>query len=86
MSGSYRKKPIVVKAVQLPIHEAPAWLADAMDEGTVMVYRAGYAIIQTLEGEMSADRGDWIIQGIKGEIYPCKPDIFDLTYEPTEDE
>lgn len=39
-------------------------------------------IIPTLEGEMRADLGDWIICGVKGEFYPCKPDIFDATYEP----
>lgn len=38
--------------------------------------------IKTLEGVMRADPGDWIIRGIKGEIYPCKPDIFEATYEP----
>jgi hypothetical protein len=41
-----------------------------------------YAVITTLEGEMRADIGDWIIRGVKGEFYPCKPDIFDATYEP----
>ena len=37
--------------------------------------------IDTLEGRMKADKGDWIIRGVKGEIYPCKPDIFNMTYE-----
>ena len=40
--------------------------------------------IRTLEGTMSASFGDWIIRGVKGEIYPCKPDIFEATYEPVE--
>lgn len=39
-------------------------------------------LIQTLEGVMRAYPGDWIIRGVKGELYPCKPDIFDATYEP----
>jgi hypothetical protein len=39
-------------------------------------------IIHTLEGEMLARVGDWLIEGIEGELYPCKPDIFELTYEP----
>ena len=39
--------------------------------------------IKTLEGSLQVNIGDWIIKGIKGEFYPCKPDIFDLTYEPT---
>lgn len=38
--------------------------------------------IKTLEGEMTASLGDWIIRGVKGELYPCKPDIFEATYEP----
>lgn len=38
--------------------------------------------IKTLEGVMTADKGDWIIKGVKGEFYPCKPDIFEATYEP----
>ena len=37
--------------------------------------------IETLEGTMKADKGDWIIRGIKGELYPCKPDVFEMTYE-----
>ena len=41
--------------------------------------------IETLEGVMKADKGDWIIRGVKGELYPCKPDVFDLTYEKTDD-
>lgn len=41
-------------------------------------------LIKTLEGEMMADPGDWIIKGIKGELYPCKPDIFAATYEPVD--
>ena len=43
------------------------------------------AFIVTLEGVMTANAGDWIIRGVKGEIYPCKPDIFEATYEPCED-
>ena len=37
--------------------------------------------IETLEGTMKADKGDWIIKGVKGELYPCKPDVFEMTYE-----
>ena len=37
--------------------------------------------IETLEGTMKADKGDWIIKGVKGELYPCKPDVFKMTYE-----
>lgn len=45
----------------------------------------GALLIATLEGVMKAQPGDWIIRGVKGELYPCKPDIFDATYEPVED-
>jgi hypothetical protein len=45
---------------------------------------APYATIKTLEGEMRAQVGDWIIQGVKGEIYPCRGDIFAATYEPAD--
>lgn len=40
--------------------------------------------IETLEGTMKADKGDWIIKGVKGELYPCKPDVFAMTYEKVE--
>ena len=40
--------------------------------------------IETLEGVMKADKGDWIIKGVKGELYPCKPDVFEMTYEKVE--
>lgn len=43
-----------------------------------------YAVIPTLEGSMRADIGDWIIRGVAGEFYPCKPQIFEATYEPAE--
>lgn len=79
---TFRKKPVEVEAVQLPFTEAPAWLADAMDAWTVRVYTSGRAEIDTLEGTMTAQPGDWIIRGVKGEFYPCKPDIFAATYEP----
>ena len=46
---------------------------------------AGMLIISTLEGEMEAKIGDWIIKGVKGELYPCKDDIFRATYEPVEE-
>jgi len=40
--------------------------------------------IETLEGKMKANKGDWIIKGVKGELYPCKPDVFEMTYEKVE--
>ena len=88
----YRKKPVVIDAFRLG-DEWPDWWADAVTLNQVQTYnRDGrlyggpdFAKIQTLEGVMSAEKGDWIIRGIKGEIYPCKPDIFAATYEPVED-
>lgn len=79
--AKYRKKPVVVEAWQWDGHstlsERPNWLAHkvAADhfEGTLR--------IATLEGTMVASTGDWIIKGVKGEIYPCKPDIFEATYD-----
>lgn len=78
---TFRKKPVEIEAVQLPVSSAPSWLADAMDAGGVLMFANGTAQIVTLEGVMTADRGDWIIQGVKGELYPCKPDIFAATYD-----
>lgn len=70
-----------------PVENAPEWFNDAVRAGVVTLSTRGardYAVldIHTLEGVMEATPGDWIIRGIKGELYPCKPDIFDATYEP----
>lgn len=83
----YRKKPIVIEAVQhfadMGNHTAviPQWLIAACMDGTI-VARGNDTFIKTLEGEMRVSDGDWIIRGVKGELYPCKPDIFAATYEP----
>lgn len=84
----FRKKPVVIEAFQFnpptPFTDAPAWLSRALLDG-VAWYQGGdapYLTIRTLEGDHRADVGDWIIQGIKGELYPCKPDIFAATYDP----
>lgn len=78
----YRSKVVEIEAVQLPVQEAPAWLADAMDHGDVWMYANGMADIRTLEGIMHAKPGDWIIRGTEGELYPCKPSVFERKYEP----
>lgn len=76
----YRKKPVVIEAVQFD-GENHDVIADFCAPQPVRV-SGGYAlIIPTLEGDMIANRGDWIIKGVKGEFYPCKPDIFAATYE-----
>ena len=83
----YRKRPVTIEAFQWTgDHDQiddPVWIVKAMREGTVWYDVESKTLrIETLEGEMVASSGDWIIQGVKGELYPCKPDIFELTYEP----
>lgn len=89
----YRKKPVVIEAVQIAQRFGwPDWFHQAVNENQVITYGMGkfgegpvYCQINTLEGVMRADEGDWVIRGVKGELYPCKPDIFAATYEPAED-
>lgn len=81
----YRKKPVVIEAWQFngDTNQLPAWLDTAAMNGKV--WREAGAVpvltISTLEGHMKASIGDWIIRGVQGELYPCKPDIFAATYE-----
>lgn len=85
----YRKKPVVISAWQMTNNdlwesdggEWPVWLQDAVDAGTVYL-NAGGTYIKTLEGDHRVSLNDYIIQGVKGELYPCKPDIFEATYDP----
>lgn len=95
----YRKKPVVIEAMQFDGTEEcarsiVAWIREPASVGGVGIEYAGTddigehplaVTISTLEGEMRADPGDWIIKGVKGEFYPCKPDIFAATYEPADD-
>jgi hypothetical protein len=68
----YRKKPIVIEAMRLRIDVAPEWFSDAVSKGIVIPnHQNGTAIIKTLEGDYLASKGDYIIQGVKGELYPC---------------
>ena len=82
----YRKKPVVIEAIQFQ-----EWNKNRVfnfvtctrfpqhnDKGDPVL------IIQTLEGDMTTNIGDWIIKGVNGEFYPCKPDIFEQTYELVE--
>jgi hypothetical protein len=80
----FRKKPVVIEAFQWMIDQAPQWWRTTPGI-TVNVYTRS-AFIPTLEGLHEAKVGDWIIKGIKGELYPCKPDIFWATYEKAEEE
>lgn len=88
----FRKKPVMIDAFQLRSGETlPDWFCTALLEGRVRFPNSyidgdgavanAPAFIQTLEGEMRADDGDWIIRGVKGEIYPVKDEIFMATYE-----
>lgn len=79
--GTYRKKPVVVEAVQFKAGCQMVELIADVVAGRVRYTEAGTMLIRTLEGEMLAVPGDWIIRGVKGELYPCKPDIFAATYE-----
>lgn len=77
----FRKKPIVIEAMQNIVGMAEsitAWMADYC---VTPRWENPALIIPTLEGDMKAERGDWIIKGVKNEFYPCKPEIFEATYE-----
>jgi hypothetical protein len=86
----YRKKPVVIEAFRLGHDSMPDWFCDARTANVVTTHnrddrwRGGpdYALIRTPEGTMRAEFGDFIVRGIKGELYPVKPDIFAATYEP----
>lgn len=85
----FRKKPVVIEAVQLRwdtwsemcTHAGVGRLTDGKPEGQPNGEKIQLAI-PTLEGLMIGQENDWIIKGVQGEIYPCKPDIFAETYEP----
>ncbi|HET7150909.1 MAG TPA: hypothetical protein VFI60_05825 [Candidatus Acidoferrum sp.] len=83
--AKFRKKPVVIEAMQFTEetkNQVFNWVtcnryAEGNDESSVL-------IIETLEGNVRASLGDWVIRGVKGEFYPCKPDIFEKTYERVE--
>lgn len=87
----FRKKPIVIEAFIFGYHVEPKWFQDAVKDGVVRyewrgstegVHPPDGLLIKTLEGEYRSSYGsEYIIQGVKGEIYPCKSDIFEATYE-----
>lgn len=94
--SQYRKKPVVIEAFQMTRErradnsEWPDWLHEAWQSG--VVFPADWPKsdgtdelrINTMEGRHNVSWGDYIIRGVKGELYPCKPDIFAATYEPVE--
>ena len=82
----YRKKPVEIEAFRLGRDCLPDWFMDEITKNNIVTmfnYSSDTieADIKTLEGTMHADNGDYIIKGVRGEIYPCKPDIFEMTYE-----
>ena len=93
----FRKKPVVIEAVQWTkkgLSEVPEWISEALNklmplpketpkqiQVGAMIRMGDELFIATLEGEMKASIGDWIIRGVNGEIYPCKPDVFTKTYD-----
>ncbi len=93
--AKYRKKPIIVDAWKYngTFAGCPEWISDAIEkriikrERNVHLYKVivgNQYDIETLEGDMHLSIGDYIIKGVKGELYPCKPDIFENTYEEME--
>ena len=93
----FRKKPVVIDAVKWTgenLEEVMTFIQDGHKAFAHLPTTGGYIKpgvghtpalgtlnIPTLEGDHTANAGDWIIKGVKGEFYPCKPDIFDMTYE-----
>lgn len=85
----YRKKPVVIEAWQVPedITKVIDMKEILKNQGCDIELKLGEEsglYIETLEGKMKASIGDYIIKGVKGEFYPCKPDIFEATYEPAQ--
>jgi len=76
----FRKKPVVIEAIQWT-GDNNSEVMDFMGQSWVNM-NPDILTIPTLEGSISASKGDWIIRGVKGEFYPCKPDILEQTYEP----
>lgn len=94
----YRKKPVVIEAFKFDgdlinkdgHYYCPDWAQKAHEEGTLYYDSIDgppvELFIKTLEGHMHCEVGDYLIRGIKGELYPCKPDIFEATYEPVSED
>ena len=80
MIKKYKTKPVVIEAVK--------WTGSNIKEVKEFVGKnlGAVLVIKTLEGDMRADKGDYIIKGLRGEFYPCKPDVFEKKYEEVEDE
>ena len=86
--AKYRKLPVEIEAFQIGVDEVPPWFTKAVADGIVYfeitcleLIETQICKIKTLEGIMTAYKKDFIIKGVEGEIYACKPDIFKKTYE-----
>lgn len=82
----FRKKPVVIEARQFDgeikvKHPLAEWISDNGGEYTYTPGTPQHLAIVTLEGDMIVSAGDWVVRGVQGEFYPCKPDIFEQTYE-----
>lgn len=85
----FRKKPIVIKGIRVKDiiyfasnnwDELPKWIKNKYEEGKLLIYH-DYVIVTTLEGDEKGNIEDYILCGVKGEIYPIKPDILEATYD-----
>lgn len=79
--AKYRKKPVVIEAIQVKWGNSVTELMNFVGAGNINVSENGNVYIKTLEGDMRVSPNDYIIKGVNGEFYPCKPDIFEKTYE-----
>ena len=84
--AQYRKKPVVIEAIQFNgknAEEIEQWSNNNVKSGPVSedTLSRDYLEIETLEGTMTAQPNDYVIKGVNGEFYPCKPDIFEKTYD-----
>ncbi len=87
--AKYRKKPVVIEAFQYGVDNRPDWFSDKVTSNDIITYigtdirnsEEYYCEIKTLEGTMKGSYKDYIIKGVEGEVYACKPDIFEKTYE-----
>ena len=79
--AKYRKRPVVIEAFCLGTDSIPDWFCDAISNRKIHTSAEGHCYIETLEGVLRCNSGDYIIKDVRGEIYACRPDIFAMTYE-----
>lgn len=92
----FRKRPVVIDAVRVSdiialatasyaAERLPDWVIKGFDDRLLFIQPLTEVVmVHTLEGDMRAEKQDWLIRGVRGELYPCKPDIFEATYEKVE--